>query len=169
MRSLSLAVLAILLAGCATPAPPESAPPPDGDGASWSFTAIDGATYTREAPARNATMLFFMATWCSTCKSKAPMLAEVAAEYAPRGVATYSLDFDATETPDDLRAWQDRYQQPWPHGIDEGLRIQRLYDVRSQSSVVVLDGEGSVVKHFGYGQVNAAELRAALDGALAAA
>jgi len=174
MRVPSIAFAALLLAGCASPAGPaipqtdDPASPPSTT-ALWTFTAIDGATYTSEAPARNATILFFMATWCSTCRSKAPMLAGVAAEYQARGVATYSLDFDATETADDLRAWQERYQQAWPHGIDRGLRIQRLYEVRSQSSVLVLDASGALVKHFGYGQVSERELRGALDEALASA
>lgn len=165
MRLLAALVVALFLAGCAEPAPPATT---DGKGPDWSFTAIDGETYSRDAPAANASVLFFMATWCSTCRTKAPVIADVVADYASLGVRVLSVDFDASETADDLRAWQDRYQQPWPHGTDPGLRTQRALDVRTQSSVVVLDADGNVVEHFGYGKVTDAGLRDAIDRALLA-
>lgn len=179
--ALLLAVL--LLAGCAEPSPdagagpaapgleppvPSPGPTVPGQGPAWSFTALDGKTYSRDEPAGNATVLFFMATWCGTCRTRAPIVAEAAAEYADRGVRTYSLDFDPSESAEDIRAWQERYAQPWPHGIDPQLRIQRTFEVRAQSSVVVLDARGNVVEHFGYGKVTEQDLRAALDRALAA-
>lgn len=161
MRLLALLLVALLLAGCAaSPSAPTDA--------GWSFTSIEGETIASDSPPRNATVLFFMATWCTSCQSKAPVLAAVQDEYAARGVATYSLDFDPSETPDDLRAWKERYHQDWPHGIDERLSIQRLFGVTTQSSVVVLDRAGSVVEHFGYGKVTEGALRDALDRALRA-
>lgn len=179
MRALALLLAALVLAGCATPAPPSSpspalppaspSSPSEGKGPAWSFTAIDdGQTYSRDAPAGNATVLFFMATWCSSCRSKAPLLAAVAEDYTPRGVRTYSIDFDPSETKDDIRAWQERYGHHWPHGIDEGRGIQRAFSVTAQSSVVVLDADGNLVERFGYGQVTERALRAALDSTLAA-
>lgn len=166
VRVLQVAVIALVLAGCASPPAPGPEPPSPGKGPAWSFTAIDGATYSRDEPAGNATVLFFMATWCGSCRTKAPVIADVAADHANEGVRVYSLDFDPSETPEDLRAWQERYAQPWPHGIDPGLAIQRAFGVRSQSSVVVLDGDGNVVEHFGYGRVTDAGLRDALARAL---
>ena len=163
MRLPSLLLAALLLAGCAGPADPA------GDGApEWSFTDVDGARHSRDAPEGNATVLFFMATWCGSCRSKAPALAAVHEDYAERGVRFYSLDFDASETPDQLRAWQRQHDHPWPHGVDPALRVQRTFGVTSQSSVVVLDAEGRVAKSWGYGQVTEPALRAALDDALSA-
>src|SRR5687768_16067710 len=96
--ALAVLVWAGVLAGCATPAP--DAPPvgsdgdaDDGDDASsaprgpdWSFADTTGATHSRDAPARNASVLFFMATWCGSCRQTAPMLASVEADYEARGV-----------------------------------------------------------------------------------
>lgn len=171
MRLLPLLAAALLLAGCA--APPGAPPAAEGDGTgagpAWSFTDVDGAQHSRDAPEGNATVLFFMATWCGTCRGKAPALAAAHADYAERGVRFYSLDFDASETPDDLRAWQERHDQPWPHGVDPALSVQRTFRVTSQSSVVVLDARGNVAEAWGYGQVTEPALRAALDRALAEA
>lgn len=156
-------ITAVLLAGCAgDPAPSGANDAPD-----WSFTDTDGVRHSRDEPAGNATVLFFMATWCGSCRTKAPILADVHADYAESGVRFYSVDFDPTETPDELRAWMRDRAQPWPHGRDEGLVLQRTFGVTSQSSVVVLDGEGNVVRSWGYGRVTDAGLREALDEALA--
>lgn len=160
MRPVALLVVALLLAGCA------SSPDAPAADTRWSFVSTEGETISHDSPARDATVLFFMATWCTSCRAKAPVLAAVQEEYAARGVATYSLDFDPSETEDDLRAWKERYRQDWPHGIDEGLAIQRAFGVTSQSSVVVLDGAGAVVEHFGYGKVTESALREALERAL---
>lgn len=164
MRPLPVLALLLLapLAGCmGSPTAPAAEGAP-----AWSFTDTEGAVHARDAPAGNATVLFFMATWCGTCRSKTPMLAKVHDDHAAQGVRFYSLDFDATETPDQLRAWMEQRGQPWPHGVDPGLRIQRTFGVTSQSSVVVLDATGRVVQSWGYGAVTETALRAALDQAL---
>lgn len=158
MRRVPFLLFGLLLAGCAAPTP--DAP------ASWSLTTIDGDIITSGTPERNATILFFMATWCSSCRSKAPVIAEAHADYAPRGVATYSVDFDPTETAEDIRAWQERYAQPWPHGLDPDRELQRGFGVRTQSTVLVLDGDGKTVRAFGYGEVTSPQLREALEEAL---
>lgn len=168
MKSVGAVLVALALAGCSGPAstaPP--APGSDAKGPDWSFSGVDGATYSRDLPEGNATVLFFMATWCGSCRSKAPVLAEVVPEYADTGLRVYSVDFDASETAEDLRAWQEQYDQHWPHGTDPGLRTQRALGVRIQSTVVVLDADGHIVEHFGYGEVTAPALRDAIDRALA--
>lgn len=165
MRAMVLLMLLLMapLAGClgADRGGPSAAGAP-----AWSFTDTEGMVHTRDAPAGNATVLFFMATWCGTCRAKAPALASVHEDYAARGVRFYSLDFDATETPEQIRAWKEQRGQPWPHGVDPGLSLQRTFGVTSQSSVVVLDAQGSVVRSWGYGAVTEPALRDALDRAL---
>ena len=159
---LPVLLAALVLAGCASPAGPPSGAP------EWSFTDVEGAQHSRDAPPGNATVLFFMATWCGSCRATAPTLAAAHADYAARGVRFYSLDFDPSETPDQLRAWQARHDQPWPHGVDPDLGVQRAFRVTSQSSVVLLDASGSVAASWGYGKVTGDALRDALDRVLAA-
>lgn len=178
MRFPVLLVMALLLAGCAAPSTPDATTTPgpgdatDGDaqveGPEWAFTSIEGERVSRDEPPRNATVLFFMATWCSSCKSRAPTIADVNADYEPVGVRTFSVTVDPSERAEDLAAWKERYAQPWPHGIDEDLRISRAFGVTSQSSVAVLDADGQLVRLWGYGQVTDAALRSELDALLAA-
>lgn len=168
MRLVSCVILALVSAGCADPAAGPSPATADGAGPAWSFAATDGNTYSRDAPPANATVLFFMASWCSSCRAKAPVVATVHDEYVDRGVRTLSVDFDPSETASDIAAWQERYDQDWPHGIDEGRAVQRALGVTTQSTVLVLDSDGRIVKHFGYGQVTQDGLREAIETALAA-
>lgn len=94
------------------------------------------------------------------------MISEVHAEYGGRGVRFYSVDVDPTETVESIRAWQRERDQPWPHGLDREASVQRAFGVTSQSSVVVLDAAGAVVRSWGYGAVTEEGLRGALDEAL---
>lgn len=172
MRLAVLTCLALLLSGCAGgPAPSDGGAPASGgegvDAPAWSFTAVDGTTHTHASDA-NATVLFFMATWCSSCRTKAPVLASVHEDYADRGVRMLSVDFDPSESPDDIARWQESHDQDWPHGLDTGLRMQRHFQVTTQSTVLVLDAQGEVVKRFGYGGFNEGAYRTALDDALTA-
>lgn len=186
MRLVWLALASLVLAGCAAPA----APPSDGEspagttppagatpsptpaapekGPNWSFTATDGATYSRDSPDGNASVLFFMATWCSSCRTLAPKMANLHGEYADKDVRFFSLDFDPSERKEDIERWQRDRGQDWPHGIDEDLRLQRTFNVRTQSTVVVLDGQGNVVLRSGYGP-SESQIRSAIDDALARA
>lgn len=163
-----LAVLAaLLLAGCA--APTGGPAPAGGATPSWSFTDTDGVVHSRDEPSGNATVLFFMASWCGTCRSKAPLLAKVHADYAEQGVRFYSLSFDPTDDASSLNKWKAQLANAWPHGVDPGFGIQRSFGVTAQSSVVLLDADGRLVERWGYGAVTEASLRARLDETLGGA
>lgn len=177
---LAACLLALPLSGCLggstgdtglLPAPSEG----DGEGQgtgpgpAWSFTATDGQDYGRDEPAGNATLLFFMATWCSSCRMLAPSVAQVAQEYGPQGVRTFSLSTDPGDSDAQLEDWKERHAQPWVHGRDEGQRAMAAFDITTQSSVVILDGDGHLVQRWGYGRASVGEMRAALDEALSRA
>lgn len=159
-------VVAMVLAGCAAPQGDTSGNL-DGD-AAWVFTSFDGARHEPSDPAANATVLFFMATWCTTCQSKAPVLTAAYDDFAAQGVRFLSIDFDPSESHADVAAWQERYGHPWPHGLDVDREVQRELHVTIQSTVIVLDAAGDEVERFGYGKVTEAGLSDAIARALAA-
>ncbi len=146
-----------------------STPPRSPTGPWWEFTDTEGARRSRDTAAGSPAVLFFMATWCSTCRSKTSLLAAAHEDYAPRGVNFFSVSFDATDDDGSLDAWKERYRQPWPHGVDPGLSMQRTFGVRSQSTMIVLDAAGDVAAKWDYPGATDAELRGAIDRALAGA
>ena len=137
-------------------------------GPDWTLAGVDGETYTRDMPPADATVLFFFATWCGTCMSKAPGLGEVQDAYVDDGVRFLSVDIDPSETAQQVEQWQARYGHEWGHGIDNGQTMMRLFDVKATSYVVVLDAHGNVVKTYGDGEVTKDDLSRTLDETLAA-
>jgi peroxiredoxin len=133
----------------------------------WSFTDTDVETHSANASSGSPTVIFYMATWCPSCKELTSELGTVHDNYTPRGVDVYSVTVDRGETHDDLENWKTEHDQPWPHGIDEDAQLQQTFGVDSQSSVVVLDEEGYLVDRWGYGEATADEVSATLDETLA--
>jgi len=161
---LALALLAAPLAGCASQ--PASDPAQDSDQApQWSFTDTEGTEHSTDSASGSPTVVFYMATWCSSCKSMTTEMAQVHEEHASQGVDVFSVAVDPGEGDEDLESWKAEYDQPWPHGVDEGSQMQRAYGVDSQSSVVVLDAEGSLVEGWGYGEATAEDVSQAIEAA----
>ena len=174
MRALALALVAALAsAGClSAPAPgprgPGGAPDAGAAAPGWTFVDTGGEEHSRETAAGAPAVLFFMATWCGSCRSKAAWLDDAHAEYAPRGVRFYSIGQDPTEGDADLERWKEAHAHPWPHGRDPDRAVQRAFGITHQSSFVVLDAQGHVVQRWGYPGASEQALRAAIDAALAA-
>lgn len=170
MRVVLVALLLVVtgLAGCATDTSPPQAPVEAGEAPSWSFTDTEGQTHSANSSQGSPTVLFFFATWCSSCRAMTDDLAQVHAQYEADGVDLYSISWDPSESDSDFEAWKERYDQPWPHGKDPASSIAKTFGVRSQSSVVVLDSDGHVVQGWGYGQASHESIAAALERALAA-
>lgn len=190
---LALLLLALPLAGCAAPdappapaaptAPPSPPAPPapgtsganasappagaNATGPWWAFTDTQGAQHTRDTAAGKPTVLFFMASWCGSCRAMTPRLAAVHADYADR-VGFHSVSFDRSDDAASLERWKQQYRQPWPHGVDPGFGMQRTFQIVSQSSVVLLDARGEVAQKWGYPGASEAALREAVERALGA-
>lgn len=136
-------------------------------GPSWSFTDTNGTEHSRDSAMGDPSILFFMATWCGSCRQNAPRLAEVHDAFQGKGLDVYSLSWDPTENDDDLERWKSRYDQTWPHGLDPDNRIAKTFGITSQSSFVVLDHQGLVVERFGYPGASESDLRDAVERAYA--
>lgn len=158
---LATALVAVPMAGCASGG---------GDGGgepiAWRFTDTDGQVHSNGTAAGSPSVLFFMATWCPSCRDLADDMRAVHEDYADRGVHVYSLSWDPDEDEDDLESWKAEHDQPWPHGNDPGLEVASAMDVQSQSSVVILDGESVKARHYGYGEASHGKMSEILDGLL---
>ncbi|HLE98090.1 MAG TPA: TlpA disulfide reductase family protein [Candidatus Thermoplasmatota archaeon] len=173
MRVLACVVLLVAvpaLAGCVgmpeRVSDPRDLAGPD-RGVAWAFRDTDGALQTNTTAEGRPAVLFFMASWCLSCRSKAPMLAEVVAENAPRGLRAYSLSFDPKDDEETLRRWKAEFDNDWPHGVDPQLQVARHFGITAQSSFVVIDARGDVVQQWGYPGPSEDALRAAVDQAFA--
>jgi cytochrome oxidase Cu insertion factor (SCO1/SenC/PrrC family) len=157
-----LVVASLVSAGCAGPA----AGPPPGQSVVWSFTDIDGMSHNQTGALGSPTLLFFMATWCGDCRTKAQWLDDVVAEHADRDLSVYSVSTSpSTDTEAKLRQWMEEFNHGWPHGVDRDGAMQEAFGVRQQSTLVVLDAQGVHAETLGYGRNDADGLRQALETA----
>lgn len=162
--ALAIVLLVAPLAGCAGSNP---APAEEQSSHAWSFEDTEGVEHSNETAAGSPTVLFFMATWCSSCEKKTEDMRGVHDAYEEGAVDVFSVTVDDRENAEDLEAWKAEHEQPWPHGVDEGLEVARTFGVDQTSNVVILDGENRVVEHWGYGQATESEMREVLDELLA--
>lgn len=109
-------------------------------------------------------VLNFWRTNCPPCHDEAPMLARVYAAYRDEGVEFIGIN---VKDPDALAFdYLARYNITYPNGLDRADEIQAEYRTSGQPETFVIGVDGNIREHWS-GPPTEAELRAALDAALA--
>lgn len=139
----------LIFAGCAgAPAPREPAAP-----ISLAVTAMDGSVVDLDAAlARGETVaLVFWQTWCESCKSEAPAVAEAARTHGSR-IRFVGVVPGKDETVDDAEvrkvtaSWA---YDAFPQVRDRDLGLSREFDIRGTPTILVL-GKGRRVLFSGH-------------------
>jgi cytochrome oxidase Cu insertion factor (SCO1/SenC/PrrC family) len=118
------------------------------------------------ALAGKPTVLYFMASWCSSCTYGQSQLREVHRRLGDR-VNLVTVDVDPLhDTPAALAAFDRRWGGSWPQVLDGGQRLVAAYGIRSLDTMVILNGEGTIV--YDGGTRPAAALDRTLRGLLTA-
>ena len=130
----------------------------------FSLELLDGTTITLSGLRGKVVMLDFWASWCPPCRQEAPTLGQVYRELQGQPVEFVGIDiWDRLE---DAQDFIDRYNVPYPNGIDDRGSIAIDYGVRGIPEKFFIDQQGVVVKKF-VGPMSAESLRAALQELLA--
>jgi thiol-disulfide isomerase/thioredoxin len=91
------------------------------------------------------TVLYFMASWCSSCAYGESQLRQVQFRFGKR-VNLVSIDVDpANDTVAALEAFRQQYGGAWPHVLDRGQRLVAAFGIHSLDTMVILDGRGVIV------------------------
>jgi thiol-disulfide isomerase/thioredoxin len=102
----------------------------------------------------------FWASWCPPCQAETPTLRDLAAAYAPQGLAVLGISVqEATE--DDVRAYAERYELGYTVAADLGGDVFRRYRVFGLPTQYFLDGSG-VIRSIVQGPVTPESAAAAL-------
>jgi cytochrome c biogenesis protein CcmG, thiol:disulfide interchange protein DsbE len=110
-------------------------------------------------------VLNFWRTNCPPCHDEAPMLTRVYADYRDDGVEFIGIN---VKDPDTLAYnYLARYGITYPNGLDRADTIQEAYRTSGQPETFVIGADGNIRAHWS-GPPTEAQLRAALDDALAA-
>jgi len=112
--------------------------PPD-----FALTDLDGNVHRLSDHRGKVVLLYFMATWCTSCRVQTARLMNIWEKYGS-SLVLISISVDpAFDTPDVLRAYAESYQADWIW-LSDTASIQRMYRVMEIPYTVVIDRQGWV-------------------------
>ena len=113
------------------------------DGKTIGLTDLSG-TPIRLADLRgHPVWISFWASWCPPCQEETPVLRQVYEEHRAEGLALVAISVQET-TPDDVRAYAQRYGLDYTIGFDATSAVFKTYQAYVLPTQVFLDGDGVI-------------------------
>jgi len=127
--------LSLLMSACAAAAPPV-----------FSLTDTGGSIHTAaEWTVKRAIVLLFVSTDCPLSNNYVPELNRINSAYAPRGVAVYAIQGDATVPVDQVRTHVKEYGYSFPYLFDANESLASYTGARSTPEAAVLSPRGDLL------------------------
>jgi peroxiredoxin len=108
-------------------------------------TAFDGRTVSVDGLRGRPVVVSFFESWCETCRAEQPDLSKVAGDFAGR-VGFVGVSYRDTVAAG--RAYQRRFNVPYPLANDASGRTWARWGVPYQPVVVLVDKHGRVTERF---------------------
>jgi peroxiredoxin len=108
-------------------------------------TAFDGGTVSLAGLRGRPAVMSFFESWCGTCQAEQPELSQVARAFAGR-VGFVGLSYRDTVAAG--RAYQRRFEVPYPLANDPSGRTWARWRVPYQPVVVLVDRHGRIAERF---------------------
>ncbi len=149
-----------------TPAPTQPEPNPAESGDSqpavpeildFSGETVAGDSFSGSSVAGKPVVLWFWAPWCAVCRSQAPQVESLAAEY---GDDLAVIGIGSLDSGSAIAGFAEDVAGP-THLSDPEGELWKRFRISEQSSFVVLDAEGNEVLRTGYNDDD--ELSAAVE------
>lgn len=101
--------------------------------------------FAQNRPGTRVIMLNAAAGWCGPCQHEAAKLTELAAEYAPRGLAVVTAVFqkdDATASDEAFtKLWAETFRLSVPTLVDSSFLTKKYFDVNTLPANMFVDAE----------------------------
>jgi len=150
-RSIGLwaAILVGLSAGCAAQTSPPSSLETVGiavGSAAPGFTLrrLDGIETRLSDYAGRPVFINFWASWCGPCRTERPEIIAAYQRHEESGLAVLAIDNTELDIVDDVRAFVDEFELPFPVLLDESGDVIQEYGVLGLPTSVFIDAEGVV-------------------------
>lgn len=113
--------------------------------ADFSFVEVNGGQKAISGLRDKPLFIFFTTSYCVPCQIGARELARYDAETGDGAFDVLVVFVDPRETPDQLKAWGDRFGRPdWLLALDGDGSIAASYQVRYLDTKYVLDKDGAI-------------------------
>jgi len=98
------------------------------DGSTYQLTDLDGSPIRLADLRGKGVWINFWASWCPPCQQETPVIRELAERYRAAGLVVVAIAVQET-SPDDIRAYAERYDLTYTIGFDASGHIYREYKV----------------------------------------
>lgn len=105
----------------------------------FSLRLFDGRSFRLAEAKGQPVLVNFWASWCAPCRDEAPVLAQAAKEWGPRGVVLVGVDVWDKES--DARTFLEEFGLNYPNGSDPG-GVAVDFGVRGIPETYVVDAQG---------------------------
>ena len=113
------------------------------DGTMYRLTDLDGRPVRLADLRGRGVWLNFWASWCPPCQSETPVIRDLAAKYAARGLVVIGISVQETSA-DDVRAYAERYQLGYTIAADLSGHIFRLYRPPGLPTQIFIGPDGAI-------------------------
>lgn len=113
------------------------------DGTVFQLLDLDGQPVRINDLRGKAVWINFWASWCPPCQSETPVIRDLAARYADRGLVVLGVSVQETNY-DDVRAYAERYQLGYTIAPDLSGDIFRLYRLYGLPTQFFVGPEGTI-------------------------
>jgi peroxiredoxin len=113
------------------------------DGTLFQLTDLAGRPVRLEDLRGKAVWLNFFASWCPPCQAETPIVREVAARYADRGLVVVGISVQETSA-QNVSAYAAKYQLGYRIAADVTGEIYRLYHPPGLPTQIFIGPEGAV-------------------------
>lgn len=113
------------------------------DGSTYQLTDLDGQPIRLADLRGKAVWINFWASWCPPCQQETPVVRAMAERYADAGLVVVAIAVQET-SPDDIRAYAERYDLDYTIGFDASGHIFREYRVFGLPTQVFIRPDGVI-------------------------
>jgi thiol-disulfide isomerase/thioredoxin len=133
----------------------------------FKVTTLEGEYISFEELVGKVVVLDFWGTWCGPCVAAVPSVVGISKKYAQRPVVILGISSDGPSDRQKVLNFVAANKMTWPEYIDGNRQIERIFDVHSFPTWIIVDAEGIVRDRIeAWGPNTRGDLDRAIDRAL---
>jgi len=111
----------------------------------WSLETLDGETFQLADHKGDVVVMFFMASWCSSCILEARALDQLYKDYEAQGLTVVAINVEPEKNESGLTQFrQQSFDAPYVWTFDNEFAVTQLYGVKALDTTFIIDRAGNI-------------------------